>query len=75
MLNYLTEEEKDRLYTACPDIYEKLFSIARINRILVNGSTENLEIACSYMEHLMPDTAKKPTRQRKARRKESANET
>lgn len=79
MLNYLTEEEQDRLYAACPDIYGKLAEIDTITHVLKYGDEKTLHNVSTYVRAAVKDpdylkTMRLAEKQRKARRKESANE-
>lgn len=79
MLNYLTDEEKDRLYVACPDIYGKLAEIDTITRALKYGDEKTLHNVSVYARAAVKDpdflkTMRLAEKQHKARRKESVNE-
>lgn len=78
MLNYLTEEERDRLYAACPDIYGKLLEIDIITRALKYGNEKTLHNASDYLRAAVKDpdylkTMQLAERQRKKAAKATDN--
>lgn len=78
MLNYLTEEERDRLYAACPDIYGKLLEIDIITRALKYGNEKTLHDASDYLRAAVKDpdylkTMQLAERQRKKAAKATDN--